>query len=289
MFKIYNLTDKNDIKYILKKHGFHFSKSLGQNFLTDENVPKEIARLCADDRSCGIIEIGAGMGTLTRELSKVCKKVVSLEIDTALIPVLKETLAECENVTVINADVLKTDIKKLAEDNFPDMDVYIAANLPYYITTPVIMHILESGAPVKAMTVMVQREVAKRLCADEKSSDYGAISLAVAYTAEPQILFDVPPQSFIPQPSVYSSVVKMTLRDTPLVAPKSPENFFKLIKAAFACRRKTFVNSVCATLPELKKENVTEALKSCNLAENIRGEAINIRDFASLSDLLFKK
>ena len=262
---------------------------MGQNFLTDENVPKEIARLCTSDKDCGIIEIGAGMGTLTKELSKVCKKVVSLEIDTALIPVLKETLADCENVTVINADVLKTDINKLIEEYFPNTNVYIAANLPYYITTPVIMHILESDAPIKAMTVMVQREVAKRLCADEKSSDYGAISLAVAYRTEPKLLFDVPPQSFIPEPSVYSSVVKLNLREKPPVNPQSPENFFKLIKAAFALRRKTFVNSVCATLPELSKENVIKSLKTCNLPENIRGESISIENFASLSDLLFKK
>lgn len=229
------------------------------------------------------------MGTLTAELSKVSKKVVALEIDRSLLPVLDDTLKEFKNIEIVNNDILKTDLYELINKHFYNMPVSVCANLPYYITTPVIMYLLESRIPFLSVTVMVQREVGKRLCAKAGTSDYGAVSLAVEYYTKAEIVLEVPASSFVPAPKVNSAVVKMTLREKPAVEVSDEKTFFLLIKAAFSQRRKTFVNSVCNTLQNLSKENVISALKTCGLNENIRGEEINIEKFASLHNKLFKK
>lgn len=236
----------------------------------------------------GVIEIGAGMGTLTAALSEVAGKVAALELDRSLLPVLDDTLNGFTNINVIHGDILKTDLDALIKTQFPDMSVAVCANLPYYITTPVIMYLLESRIPLESITVMVQREVALRLCAEAATPDYGSISVAVRYYAEPEIVLSVPAASFLPQPKVDSAVVKMTIRKTPAVTVSDEKTFFMLVRAAFAQRRKTFANSVSATFPGICKENVISALKTCGLDENIRGEAININNFARLHNELFK-
>ena len=274
---------------ILKKHGFHFTKALGQNFLTDEAVPGEIARLSGLNKDVGVIEIGAGMGTLTAALADYAKKVTALEIDKSLLPVLADTLKDFSNIEIINSDILKTDLAALKDEHFGDMPVFVCANLPYYITTPVIMYLLESKLPFEAITVMVQEEVARRLCANADTADYGSISVAVRYYTEPEIVLRVPKEAFVPMPKVNSAVVRMKIRKAPAVTISDEKDFFVLVRSAFAQRRKTFVNSVCNTLPALTKENVILALKTCGLSENIRGEALNIDEFARLSNILFKK
>ena len=282
----YDLTDTATIEYLLKDQGFHFSKSLGQNFITDPEVCPRIVWESGIDRDCGVIEIGPGIGVLTAELCKAAGKVVSIELDKKLLPVLDKTLEDFDNVKVINADAMKTDIGKLIADEFAGMKVCVCANLPYYITTPIIMYLLENGKGIDSMTVMVQKEAADRLCAKVGSRDAGAITAAVHYYSIPEKLFDVSKNSFMPAPKVNSSVIKLTLRDKPPVDIGDEKQFFALVKAAFGQRRKTALNSLSSGLG-ISKDKVSAALTQCGFDLNVRAETMTMEDFAKLAVVLF--
>ena len=283
----YNLSDINIVKFLCKKHKFNFTKSLGQNFLIDPNVPYEIAEHANID-GIGVIEIGAGVGTLTACLAERAKKVVALELDRTLLPVLEDTLSEYDNVTIINEDILKADLAQIIEEHLGGMDVAVCANLPYYITTPVIMQLLESRLKLKSITVMVQKEVALRLCSDETLKDYGAVSLAVRFYSNPKLLFDVPPSSFIPRPKVFSSVMKMDILETPPVKAEDENFMFKLIKYAFSQRRKTLLNALYNGLNgAVDKNDIAAAISKTGLDENIRGEKLGLNEFAQISNLIY--
>ncbi len=280
-----NLSDISVIKSVLSRHGFTFSKSLGQNFLVNPTVCPRMAELCGADENTGVIEIGAGIGVLTKELSARAKKVVSIELDARLIPVLSETLDGCLNTRVVNADVMKIDLKKLIEEEFSGMKVVVCANLPYYITTPVITLLLESGLPLESVTVMIQKEVADRLCCGCSSRGAGAVTVCVDYYSRAKKLFDVSRGSFLPAPNVDSSVIRLDIRKEPAVKVEDEKKFFRVVKAAFAQRRKTVLNSVSSSL-SLSKEVVTAALESAGLEKNIRAEQMSLEDFAALSERL---
>ncbi|MCQ2477756.1 MAG: 16S rRNA (adenine(1518)-N(6)/adenine(1519)-N(6))-dimethyltransferase RsmA [Clostridia bacterium] len=280
-----NLTDITEIKNLLSKNGFTFKKSLGQNFLTDSTVCPKMADAATDENS-GVIEIGPGAGVLTRELAKRAKKVVAIEIDSRLKPVLNETVGEFSNVEVIFSDVLMLDLSALIKEKFSDCEsVSVCANLPYYITSPIIMGLLQSKLDIKSITAMVQLEAANRICADVTSREAGAVTAAVTYYSKPGILFKVPRSSFIPSPNVDSAVIKLEIKKTPPVSVSDEKFFFSLIKCAFAQRRKTFLNSVSNTMG-IDKEKLKNALKEIGLDENVRGEKIDLESFAKLSKIL---
>ena len=277
---------QNTIQVILK-HGFAFQKKFGQNFLIDAHVLDKIiaaAGVTADDM---VLEIGPGIGTMTQYLAERARQVTAVEIDTNLIPILKETLSDYDNVTVINEDILKVDIKKLAEEYNAGKPIKVVANLPYYITTPIIMGLFESGVPIDNITVMVQKEVADRMQVGPGSKDYGALSLAVQYYAEPYIVANVPPNCFIPRPNVGSAVIRLTRHQTPPVEVKDRELMFKLIRASFNQRRKTLLNGLNNS-PELSfgKEQIAAAIEQLGVPAAVRGEALTLEQFARLSDLL---
>lgn len=280
-----NLTDIAYIKSILKRHGFTFSKALGQNFLINPTVCPRMAEYCGASDTCGVIEIGPGAGVLTRELSKTAHKVVAIELDKRLLPVLRETLAECDNVKIINGDALRIDFNKLIEDEFAYGDVVICANLPYYITSPVIMRILEERLPIKSLTVMVQLEAAKRICAEPGTREAGAVSVAVRYYAVPEMLFKVSAGSFVPPPKVDSEVIKLNILNNPAVAPKDEKLFFKIVRSAFAQRRKTLSNSLSSGL-SLSKGEVASALEYCGIKLTARAEELSMDEFVMLADFL---
>ena len=280
-----NLSDISVIKKILSEHGFTFSKSLGQNFLINPTVCPRMADACGADCGTGVLEIGAGIGVLTAELAKRAKKVVSLELDTRLIPVLAETLGEFSNVEVLNADVLKIDLNKLIDDCFQGMHVAVCANLPYYITSPVIMALLESRIPVDAVTVMVQKEAAARLCAPVGSRDAGAVTVAVNYYAQAEKLFDVSAGSFMPAPKVDSSVIRLNIRKEPPVEVSDEKFFFRVIKAAFGQRRKTASNSLSAGLG-IPKDKVSAAIAAAGFEPSVRAESLTMQELARLSECL---
>ena len=280
-----NLSDISVIKKILSEHGFTFSKSLGQNFLINPTVCPRMAEACGADCDTGVLEIGAGIGVLTAELAKRAKKVVSLELDTRLIPVLAETLGEFSNVEVLNADVLKIDLNKLIDDCFQGMHVAVCANLPYYITSPVIMALLESRIPVDAVTVMVQKEAAARLCAPVGSRDAGAVTVAVNYYAQAEKLFDVSAGSFMPAPKVDSSVIRLNIRKEPPVEVSDEKFFFRVIKAAFGQRRKTASNSLSAGLG-IPKDKVSAAIAAAGFEPSVRAESLTMQELARLSECL---
>lgn len=284
-----NLASPRVIKEILSEYEFRFSKSLGQNFLVDEGALAGIlsgADISEDD--C-VLEIGPGFGTLTQRLCGAAKKVVCVEIDKTVIPILEENLKDFDNFEIINDDVMKIDIKSLAEEKFGTENVKVAANLPYYITTPIIMMLLESKVKFKSITVMVQKEVAKRLCASEGTKDFGAISLAVQYFCNANYLFDVPNTSFMPPPKVTSTVVRLDLLDKPRVSVKKEEMFFKTVKASFAQRRKTLLNALSnAGFSGFSKAEISEILKNIGIDEKRRGETLSIDEFARLADALTK-
>ena len=280
-----NLSDISVIKKILSEHGFTFSKSLGQNFLINPTVCPRMADACGADSDTGVLEIGAGIGVLTAELAKRAKKVVSLELDTRLIPVLAETLGEFSNVEVLNADVLKLDLNKLIDDCFQGMHVAVCANLPYYITSPVIMALLESRIPVDAVTVMVQKEAAARLCAPVGSRDAGAVTVAVNYYAQAEKLFDVSAGSFMPAPKVDSSVIRLNIRKEPPVEVSDEKFFFRVIKAAFGQRRKTASNSLSAGLG-MPKDKVSTAIAAAGFEPSVRAESLTMQELARLSECL---
>ncbi len=278
------LCDIHVIKDVLGRHGFHFSKSLGQNFLTAQWVPERIAAECGADKESCALEVGPGMGCLTNELSKTAGQVVAIELDRALFPVLEETLADCENVEVVHGDVLKTDLAALCREKFGDRKVYACANLPYYITTPAISALLDSGA-FSGVTVMVQKEVAQRICAAAGSSDYSAFSIYVQYHAEARILFDVPAGCFVPQPKVDSAVIRLTPRETPAVAVRNEKLFFAIVRAAFNQRRKTLVNAIQPAFGgRLDKDEILSLVTSCGLDVRVRGERLTIAEYGALAD-----
>ena len=280
-----NLSDISVIKKILSEHGFTFSKSLGQNFLINPTVCPRMAEACGADSDTGVLEIGAGIGVLTAELAKRARKVVSLELDTRLIPVLAETLGEFSNVEVLNADVLKLDLNKLIDDCFQGMHVAVCANLPYYITSPVIMALLESRIPVDAVTVMVQKEAAARLCAPVGSRDAGAVTVAVNYYAQAEKLFDVSAGSFMPARKVDSSVIRLNIRKEPPVEVSDEKFFFRVIKAAFGQRRKTASNSLSAGLG-IPKDKVSSAIAAAGFDPSVRAESLTMQELALLSECL---
>lgn len=278
------LCDIHVIKDVLGRHGFHFSKSLGQNFLTAQWVPERIAAECGADKTSCALEVGPGMGCLTNELSKVADRVVAIELDRALFPVLEETLAGCDNVEVVHGDVLKTDLAAVCREKFGDKKVYACANLPYYITTPAISALLDSRA-FSGVTVMVQKEVAKRICAAPGSSDYSAFSIYVQYHADARILFDVPAGCFVPQPKVDSAVIRLTPRETPAVAVRDEKLFFAIVRAAFNQRRKTLVNAIQPAFGgRLDKADILSLIASCGLDERVRGERLSLAEYGKLAD-----
>lgn len=281
------LTEHNNIRNILGKYNFNFKKSLGQNFLVNPTVCPKMARLAAADDSYGVIEIGPGIGVLTKELSTVSKKTVAIEIDERLKPVLADTLSECDNVKIIFGDVCKIDLLKLIKDEFPDMKVSVCANLPYYITSNIIMTLLESRLPIESVTVMVQKEAADRLCASPGSRECGAVSAAVNYYSVPEKIFRVSPGSFVPQPKVESEVIRLNIRKTPAVDVAEPDKMFALVRAAFAQRRKTFANSVSA-VTGISKELLNSVLTDLNIPITVRAERLTLENFARISESLAK-
>ena len=281
-----NLSDINVIKSVMARHGVTFNKGLGQNFLVDPEVCPAMAEAAGLDENTCAIEIGPGVGVLTAELAKRAGKVLSFELDERLLPVLKETLAEFNNVEIINQDVMKADLKGIIEEKCAGMDIVVCANLPYYITSPIIMLLLESRLPLKSITVMVQKEAADRLCAQVGSRDGGAVTVAVSYYAESEKLFFVPRDSFLPPPKVNSEVIRLTVRENPPVNVKNEANFFKTVKAAFSQRRKTAENSLSSGTG-IKKDVIAQALSQAELEKTVRAEKMTMEDFAKLSDILF--
>ncbi|MBQ2759044.1 MAG: 16S rRNA (adenine(1518)-N(6)/adenine(1519)-N(6))-dimethyltransferase RsmA [Clostridia bacterium] len=282
-----NLTDINTVKKILSRHGFSFSKALGQNFIINPDVCPEMARLSGIEPGCGVIEIGPGIGVLTVELAKIAEKVVAIELDTRLIPVLAQTLSDYRNVEVINADVLKTDLVDIINTHFAGKKVYICANLPYYITSPIIMYLLESRLPVESITVMVQKEAAERLCAPVGSRESGAITVAVNYYAKAKRLFGVDKNSFTPAPKVDSEVMRLDIRKEPEIQLDDEKFFFSVVKAAFSQRRKTAINGISSGMG-IAKDKITKALEECNLSPTVRAEALSMEQLASLANCLYK-
>ena len=279
------LTDIRVIKDIVRDFGFSFSKGLGQNFLLDKNVLEDIVD--AADVSEGVIEVGPGFGVLTRELAKNSKKVISIELDSRLFPVLDYTLEEFDNVKIIEGDVLKINLKDVINGEFSGEKISVAANLPYYITTPIITMLLEGKYPIKRIVVMVQKEVALRLAADAGSKDYGAISVLTRYYTNPRIVTVVPADSFYPAPKVDSAVVCLEVLDKPNVDVKDEKMFFKVVKGAFSQRRKTLLNCLSSSFG-LDKETTTEKIRNCGIDPGIRGEKLGIEEFAKLADEFLK-
>ena len=277
---------KNTIE-IIQKYEFMFQKKFGQNFLIDTHVLEKIISAAGITKNDCVLEIGPGIGTMTQYLAENAGHVVAVEIDRNLIPILKETLADYDNVTVINEDILRVDIKALAEEYNGGKPIKVVANLPYYITTPIIMGLFESGVPIDNITVMVQKEVADRMKEGPGSKDYGALSLAVQYYAEPEIVANVPPNCFIPRPNVGSAVIRLTRHKEMPVEVKDPALMFKIIRASFNQRRKTLQNGL-GNAPELpyKKEQIAAAIAEMGLPPTIRGEALSLAQFAQLSDIL---
>ena len=278
-----DLCNIHEIKALLERHGFHFSKAKGQNFLTQGWVPQEIVRSAGIDAGCGVLEVGPGIGPLTQELCRNAKKVVAVEIDSSLQPILAETMAGNENLEIIFGDILKTDIAKLVSEEFSGLRPMACANLPYYITTPVLAALLEAKC-FESVTVMVQKEVAQRICAPAGSAEYGAFSVFCQYYAEHEIRFDVPPNCFIPQPKVTSAVLNLRLRSEPPCEITDEALFFRVVRAAFAQRRKTLTNALSAGFPSLSKARLAELLADCNLAPTVRGETLDIPAFAALAN-----
>lgn len=279
------LSNIGTIKDILGRHGFTFSKSLGQNFLINPSVCPKMAEQSGAKKGVGVIEVGPGIGVLTCQLAERADRVVAIELDKRLLPVLDETLAEYDNIKIINDDILKIDLKKLIETELSGMEVVVCANLPYYITSPVIMKLLEDKLPINALTVMVQKEAAQRICAEVGSRQSGAVTVAVNYYAKPQILFGVSAGSFMPAPKVDSAVIRLDILKEPCVQVEDEELFFKVVKAAFSQRRKTLPNSLSAGL-QISKLAVTNALNRTNVPVNYRAEQLTMEQLAKISNAI---
>jgi 16S rRNA (adenine1518-N6/adenine1519-N6)-dimethyltransferase len=278
---------KNTIE-VLQKYQFHFQKKFGQNFLIDTRVLEEIIAAAGVGKDDFVLEIGPGIGTMTQYLCEAAREVVAVEIDTNLIPVLQETLSTYDNVEVMNADILKVDINRLAQEKNGGRPIKVVANLPYYITTPIIMGLFESHVPIDSITIMVQKEVADRMQVGPGTKDYGALSLAVQYYAKPEVVVQVPPSCFMPQPKVGSSVIRLTRHVVPPVTVKDEKLLFQVIRASFNQRRKTLSNGL-SNFPELglSKEQATECITSLGVPATIRGEALTLEQFAELSDRIY--
>lgn len=271
----------------IKKHGFDFQKKFGQNFLIDRHVLEKIIDAAEITKEDCVLEVGPGIGTLTQSLAECAKKVLAVEIDEQLIPILKETLSAYDNVEIIHADILKMDLQAMVDKYHQGNPIKVVANLPYYITTPIIMELFERKIPLDSITVMVQKEVAQRMQVGPGTKDYGALSLAVQYYAKPYLVANVPPNCFIPRPSVASAVIRLTRYSEPPVQVRNEALMFQIIRASFNQRRKTLVNGIgnAAELPYTKAD-VAQALKRLGISESVRGEAFNLEDFARLSDAL---
>lgn len=280
-----NLSNPNEIKKLLSSEGFSFKKSLGQNFLIDPAVcPAMAAAAC--DKNTGVLEIGPGAGVLTYELCKAAKKVVAIELDERLKPILKKSLSDFDNVDIIFGDAMKLNLHALIAEHFADCEhICVCANLPYYITSPIIMLLLESRLPIDSITVMVQKEAAERLCAKVGSRESGAVTVAVNYYCEGEILFNVPRDSFMPPPKVDSAVIQLKIRDNPPVTVKDEKRFFSLVKACFAQRRKTLVNTVSSTMG-IDRDTLRRALDKIGLEPTVRGEQLTMKQLAELSDII---
>ena len=280
---------KNTIE-ILQKYQFVFQKKFGQNFLIDSHVLDKIVSAAGITKDDFVLEIGPGIGTMTQYLAASARKVFAVEIDKALIPILEDTLKEFDNVQVINQDILKVDIKKLAEEHNDGKPIKVVANLPYYITTPIIMGLFESQVPIDSITVMVQKEVADRMKVGPGTKDYGALSLAVQYYAEPYIVANVPPNCFMPRPKVGSAVIRLTRHEKPPVEVADEKLMFRLIRASFNQRRKTLANGLNNS-PELSysKEEIQQTIEKCGFKAGIRGEALTLEDFAKLANVFSEK
>ncbi len=283
------LTNPSQLKELLGRYNFSFSKSLGQNFLIDDHVLQSIIAAASPNPDTCALEIGPGAGTLTRFLAENFKKAVAIEIDSALIPILQETMGDYENFTLIHKDVMEVDLAALCQTEFGGAPFCVAANLPYYITTPIVMNLLESHLPVTSMTLMVQKEVADRMAAKPGGKDYGALSVAVQYYTKPAIVCKAEPHCFLPQPKVASTVINLEVLPAPAVAVKDEAFFFKLVKSAFGQRRKTLLNALAKSpYLTLEKEAVVNALSQLGLDPAIRGEKLSISQFGELSNLLVK-
>ena len=282
-----NLGNPQNTIDVIQKHGFRFQKKYGQNFLIDTHVLDKIVSAAGVTKDDLVLEIGPGIGTMTQYLAEAAREVVAVEIDKNLIPILEETLSEYDNVTILNEDILKVDIAALAEEKNGGKPIKVVANLPYYITTPIIMGLFESGVPLDNITIMVQKEVADRMQVGPGTKDYGALSLAVQYYAKPEIVANVPPNCFIPRPNVGSAVIRLTRYPEPPVKVEDPKKMFALIRASFNQRRKTLVNGL-SNAPEIKasKEEIQNSIAKMGLSETIRGEALTLEQFATLSNLL---
>ncbi|MEI3604559.1 16S rRNA (adenine(1518)-N(6)/adenine(1519)-N(6))-dimethyltransferase RsmA [Pseudogracilibacillus sp. SE30717A] len=276
-------------KEILGKYGFSFKKSLGQNFIIDANILRKMIHAAQIDQNSGVIEIGPGIGSLTEQLALIANKVIAFEIDQRLLPVLDSTLANYENVKIIHKDFLKADLHKTIKENFaPDLSLHIVANLPYYITTPILMSILEQQMPIERITVMLQKEVADRMAAAPNTKEYGSLSIAVQYYTEAHIVMDVPKTVFIPQPNVISSVLQLVKREKPLVEVSNEDLFFSIVKASFRHRRKTLKNNLVSYFKETyTSEQINNVLQTVQIDGKRRGESLTIQEFALLANGLF--
>ncbi len=277
------LSNIGTIKEILGRHGFTFSKGLGQNFLVNPSVCPRMAEECGADSVVGVLEVGPGIGVLTHELCLRADKVVSVELDQRLPEVLAETLAEHKNFKLVSGDIMEIDVRKLIEEEFNGLDVVVCANLPYYITSPIIMKFLEEKLPIKSLTVMVQKEAADRLTAKVGSRESGAVTVAVSYYSTPEFLFNVSRGSFMPSPNVDSAVIKLNISDKPNVEVKNEKDFRKVVKAGFSQRRKTLSNSLSSGLG-ISKQDANSLIEKANLAPSIRAEKLSLEDFGRLTD-----
>ena len=278
-----NLTDSKEIQALLARHRFRFSKAMGQNFLIASWVPEDIAASAGLDADVGVLEIGPGIGCLTRELSKRAGKVLSVELDRSLQPILAETLRGCDNVEVLFGDVLKQDLPRLLDECLPGLRHKVCANLPYNVTSPVLTALIESRC-FESITVMIQREVAKRICAGPGTADYGAFGLFVQWHMETELLFEVPPSCFLPQPKVTSAVIRLTRRAAPPAEVRDEALLFRLIRASFNQRRKTLVNALSSQVPGVDKAMAERALEELGLDPRVRGEVLDLAAFARLAD-----
>lgn len=282
-----NLCDPEALRALLEEHGFRFTKSMGQNFLIDPEIPRAIAEASGAHSGCGVLEIGPGVGCLTAELAQRAGKVVAVELDRDLLPVLRETVGEFSNVEILQGDALRLDLAALAREKFAGLTPLVCANLPYNITTPLLTRVLDTPA-FQGFTVLLQREAARRLCAASGDFESDAFSLLLHYRMETELLFDVPPQSFLPAPKVTSAVLRAVRRSAPAVAVEDEALFRRVLRGAFLLRRKTLVNSLAAAFPGLSRKALADAVEACGLRETVRGEQLSLQDFANLAAELSK-